>query len=276
MAISGVTSGVASGSIRDKWNNADLLGEDGEKTEGTGSTDKTQVWNAVFEEKKTGVTADDFLTLMVAQLTNQDFMNPVDDTQYVTQLAQFTTMQQMQEMANYTKTSYVMSLVGKNVTAAKITVSGELQKEVGPVQKITLTNNEFGIWVNDKKFSLEQIMEINQDGAASSSGGTDTDTGTGAADESQKNYLLSLIGKHVTVTHKISTSDDEESGASAVVEISGVVEKTSTKDGSYRVWVDGGWYSLDEVTEVGEKPVEPDQPTNQGESGETEEVTDNG
>ena len=43
MAIGGVTSGVASGSYRDKWNNKDLLEEeDGEKTEGTGSTDKTQ------------------------------------------------------------------------------------------------------------------------------------------------------------------------------------------------------------------------------------------
>ena len=127
MAIGGVTSGVASGSYRDQWNNKDLLEEDDEKTEGTGSTDKTHVWNAVFEEKKTGVTADDFLTLMVAQLTNQDFMNPVDDSQYVTQMAQITTMQQMTELANYSKTSYVMSLVGKNVTAAKITVSGELQ-----------------------------------------------------------------------------------------------------------------------------------------------------
>ena len=244
MAIGGVTSGVASGSYRDQWNNKDLLEEDDEKTEGTGSTDKTHVWNAVFEEKKTGVTADDFLTLMVAQLTNQDFMNPVDDTQYVTQLAQFTTMQQMQEMANYTKTSYVMSLVGKNVTAAKITVSGELQKETGPIEKITLTNNEFGIWVNDKKFSLEQIMEIH-DGTTppSSSGGS---SGDGTVDQDKKNYLLSLLGKNVVITKKGDGEDD-----SVVIEISGVVEKTSTKDGKYQVYVDGGWHSLDDVTEVG-------------------------
>lgn len=266
MAIGGVTSGVASGSYRDQWNNKDLLEEeDGEKTEGTGSTDKTHTWNAVFEEKKPGVTADDFLTLMVAQLTNQDFMNPVDDTQYVTQLAQFTTMQQMQEMANYTKTSYVMSLVGKNVTAAKITVSGELQKETGPIEKITLTNNEFGIWVNDKKFSLEQIMEIH-DGTTppSSSNGS---SGDGTVDQDKKNYLLSLLGKNVVITKKGDGEDD-----SVVVEISGEVEKTSTKDGKYQVYVDGNWYSLDDVTEVGGKPVEPDQPEDE----ETEEVTDNG
>ena len=275
MAISGVTSGVASGSIRDKWNHSNLL--DDENVDGTGSSSSTdKVINAVFEEKKTGITSEDFLSLMVAQLTNQDFMNPVDDTQYVTQLAQFTTMQQMQEMANYTKTSYVMSLVGKQVTAAKVTVSG-LQKETGVVEGISLTNNDFTLTVNGKKFTLEQIMEIHDGKAPSGSTGDGDDTTvSGKEDQEKKNYLLSLIGKHVTVTHKISTNDGEDEGASAVVEVSGIVEKTSTKDGSYRVWVDGGWYSLDEVTEVGEKPVEPDQPTNPGESGETEEVTDNG
>lgn len=265
-------SGVANNSYRDQWNkNGGVYGSD-EEVDESGSTSGTHVWDAVFEEQKTGVTADDFLSLMVAQLTNQDFMNPVDDTQYVTQLAQFTTMQQMQEMANYTKTSYVMSLVGKSVTAAKITNSGALQKETGPVEKISLTNNEFGIWVNGKKFSLEQIMEINQDGTPPSSGGDDTTTG--GLDQNKVNYLLSLIGKNVTITRK---GDDEDD--SVVIEISGVVEKTSTKDGKYRVYVDGNWYSLDDVTEVGGKPAEPDEPgepDNKGESGETEEVSDNG
>ena len=174
MAISGVTSGVASGSIRDKWNHSNLL--DDENVDGTGSSSSTdKVINAVFEEKKTGITSEDFLSLMVAQLTNQDFMNPVDDTQYVTQLAQFTTMQQMQEMANYTKTSYVMSLVGKQVTAAKVTVSG-LQKETGVVEGISLTNNDFTLTVNGKKFTLEQIMEIHDGKAPSGSTGDGDDT----------------------------------------------------------------------------------------------------
>lgn len=70
------------------------------ETTGTPETEQTggQSWDAVFTDKAdNGVSVDDFLNLMVAQLQNQDFMNPVDDTQYVTQLAQFATMQQMQE-----------------------------------------------------------------------------------------------------------------------------------------------------------------------------------
>lgn len=160
MAIGGVTSGVASGSYRDQWNNKDLLEEDDEKTEGTGSTDKTHVWNAVFEEKKTGVTADDFLTLMVAQLTNQDFMNPADNSDMVNSMVQYSNMQAMQDMLAFSKTSYAMSLVGKTVTAARFTVSGGLDTTTGPIEKVSLVDDKYIVYVNGKTYELHQIMEI--------------------------------------------------------------------------------------------------------------------
>lgn len=70
------------------------------------------VIDAVFADpSEQDVTMDDFLNLMVAQLRNQDFMNPVDDTQYMAQLAQFTTLQQMQEMAYNSKTTFLTSLI---------------------------------------------------------------------------------------------------------------------------------------------------------------------
>ena len=143
--------------------------------EGTNSTDSTgssgNVIDAVFgdgDDKK--VSMDDFLTLMVAQLKNQDFMNPVDDTQYVTQLAQISTMQQMEEMAYNAKSSYVASLVGKNVSAAKFTVSGELKKADGVVEKISLLDGKFVIYVDGEAFSMDEIMEIKDKPAAEGSG----------------------------------------------------------------------------------------------------------
>ena len=148
---------------------------------GTGGTDSTNstdssgnVIDAVFgseDDKK--VSMDDFLTLMVAQLKNQDFMNPVDDTQYVTQLAQISTMQQMEEMAYNAKSSYVASLVGKNVSAAKFTVSGDLKKADGVVEKISLLDGKFVIYVDGEAFSMDEIMEIKDKPAAEDSGGND-------------------------------------------------------------------------------------------------------
>jgi hypothetical protein len=237
MAVGGVSGSSNNYSYRDQF--MDKL--TGEEVEGSEET-KKEVWNAVFtDEKSNNISVNDFLTLMVAQLKNQDFMNPVDDTQYVTQLAQFATMQQMQDMATYMKTNYVMSLVGKNVTAAKFSVSGELQKEVGAVQKVSLVDNEYSIYVNGTKFSLEQIMEIN--GTASSSGSGDKNPG--ASDPAKVEYMQSLMGKEVTVRQR----DDKGEPTS---KYTGVVERYSTEDGKYRIRVDGTWYPLEDVLEVGD------------------------
>ena len=86
---------------------------------GVTSTDRltqtTQIDAVYADASEKDVTMDDFLNLMVAQLKNQDFMNPVDDTQYMAQLAQFTTLQQMQEMSYNSKSTFLTSLIGKNV-----------------------------------------------------------------------------------------------------------------------------------------------------------------
>ena len=222
-----------SGGYRDQW--ASRLTDNTNST--TGASGTTNDWNAVFtDEKKKALSVNDFLTLMVAQLKNQDFMDPVDDTQYVTQLAQFATMQQMEELGTYTKTNYVMSLVGKNVTAANISVSGELQKETGPVQKVSLVNNEYSIYVNGKKFSLEKIMEVH-DGAS-------TDPNTDNKLDPQKSaYLLSLIGKIATVQRR-----DEDN--KVVEKLTGPVEKVSTEGKAYKLYVNDAWYPLEDLLVV--------------------------
>ncbi|MBS3987206.1 MAG: hypothetical protein KGZ38_04530 [Erysipelothrix sp.] len=117
--------------------------------------------NSWFESKdKNEVTMESFLQLMIAQLKNQDFNNPVDDTQYLTQLAQFSSLKAMQELTQYSKTAYATSLVGKEVTASKMGLGGNLETVSGVVTKISLVNNEFGVFIDDQMFSLNQIMEI--------------------------------------------------------------------------------------------------------------------
>ncbi len=118
--------------------------------------------NSWFEESKDQVSVDNFLELMVAQLKNQDFTNPVDDTQYVAQLAQFATMQAMQELNYYSQSNYVISMVGKEVTASKLSIGGKLETVKGVVTKISLVDKQFAVFVGDEMFSLNQIMEIKQ------------------------------------------------------------------------------------------------------------------
>ncbi len=44
------------------------------------------------------ITTQDFMTLLTTQLQNQDPTNPVDPTQFVTQLAEFTTLDQVSQI----------------------------------------------------------------------------------------------------------------------------------------------------------------------------------
>lgn len=142
---------------KNKGNNVDDYKYPG--TEGTNKTGSNI--DAVFADPDDQqVSIDDFLQLMIAQMKNQDFMNPVDDTQYVTQLAQFTTMQQMEEMAYNSKSTFITSLVGKTVVASKMTVSGDLDTEEGIVGKISLVDSEYLVYVNDKPYKMDEIMQV--------------------------------------------------------------------------------------------------------------------
>lgn len=122
--------------------------------------------NTPYENKsESGVKVEDFLQLMIAQMTNQDFMNPADDTQYVTQMAQFATMEAMQELSHYSQTNYVSSLIGKTVTAASYALGGNVSKETGIVSKVNFSGDEFTITVNGKEFQMNQIMTVNDTGS---------------------------------------------------------------------------------------------------------------
>ena len=51
-----------------------------------------------FSQAVSQIGIQDFIRILVAQLGNQDPLKPMDNTEFVTQLAQFTSLQQTQEM----------------------------------------------------------------------------------------------------------------------------------------------------------------------------------
>jgi flagellar basal-body rod modification protein FlgD len=70
------------------------------------------------------VDKDMFLQLLVAQLKNQDPLNPTDSTQFVTQLAQF---QQLEQSVN----------TGEDVSA----IRQDIDNYTGPTPTTTTTGN---------------------------------------------------------------------------------------------------------------------------------------
>ncbi|MGI9463639.1 MAG: flagellar hook assembly protein FlgD [Aestuariivirgaceae bacterium] len=77
---------------------------------------------------------DNFLQLLVTQMQNQDPLNPMDSTEYTAQLAQFSNVEQSiqtNQKLDSLMASFALgqadSLIGRTVTSADGTVSGEVE-----------------------------------------------------------------------------------------------------------------------------------------------------
>jgi flagellar basal-body rod modification protein FlgD len=106
-----------------------------------------------------------FLTILTAQLQYQDPMESMDNTEYISQLAEFSTLEQLDNL-NDSMTSLInlqniqlgTSLVGKEVSVAKDGIT-----DTGVVEKITNLSGNLIFTVNGDEYDISEIMEISNE-----------------------------------------------------------------------------------------------------------------
>ena len=104
----------------------------------TGSTNTSSTQTAASTASTASSTANtlnynNFLQLLVAQLQNQDPTNPADPTTFVSQLASFSAVEQqintnskLDALLTQSALSQAGSLIGRTVTSADGSVSGQV------------------------------------------------------------------------------------------------------------------------------------------------------
>lgn len=114
---------------------------------------------------------EEFITLLITQLKNQDPFEPVENSEFISQLAQFTSLQEaedtnanLQLLAEYQRQSFQLmsltegaSLIGKEVTYYEPVSETQL---VGTVEGLQVAGGRVYLQIGDNAIPMELIMEV--------------------------------------------------------------------------------------------------------------------
>lgn len=112
---------------------------------------------------------DEFMKLLITELRYQDAMNPMSDREFISQMAQFSSLEQMQNMntlmtigidqvLNYLSWNTLnqgVELLGKNISY----MSGE-EVKTGTVEALKQINGTYHVQVKEDYIPLTEILEV--------------------------------------------------------------------------------------------------------------------
>jgi flagellar basal-body rod modification protein FlgD len=101
---------------------------------------------------------DDFLNLLVTQLKYQDPLSPMEDKEFISQMAQFTSLEQMKNMNNSVQITQATSFIGKQVTWA----DSQGNEVKGVVKSVKIVNGEARVIVGNETLELKQILSVSE------------------------------------------------------------------------------------------------------------------
>jgi flagellar basal-body rod modification protein FlgD len=166
---------------------------------------------------------DDFLKLLVAQLRHQDPLDPMSNAEFMSQTAQFSMLEELQnqsilfkDMAFSQKLTQAAGLIGMRVQVLD-PVTGEFV--TSPITGLTIQDGDVYFIVDEIAYRFQDIVEVY---AAQD------------AVDNQLEYGLSLLGKKVTVRDE---NDIAHTGVVWAVEVhdENVLLRLSDDDGRYPI-----------------------------------------
>ncbi|MBN1290273.1 MAG: flagellar hook assembly protein FlgD [Candidatus Latescibacteria bacterium] len=227
----------------------------------TPETSATQgtIWGSTEEDVETAASKDvsslgkdDFLKLLIAELQNQDPLNPADNTEFIAQLAQFSSLEQMttmndnlEKVLTYNKSvtesinnSMMVNFIGKTVTAVsdEFVYDGLNPVELGFELDQDISRGTLEIY-NENEVLVKTIsLDSMEAGLRSTVWDGFTDLG--------------LLAGDGIYTYKVNYYDMVENQGEATTVFSGTVEGVSYKDGMAYLDINGMLVPFNEITHI--------------------------
>lgn len=137
--------------------------------DGIQSTDPVSGATSTLPQQELG--KDAFMKLLVAQMQNQDPMAPQDNQEYIAQLAQFSSLEEMQGV-NENLVALAMLQEGNALLSQLTNSSGLIGKEVvyadpqsneprtGTVEAVKLADGAVSLMIGGQEVSLASVSQI--------------------------------------------------------------------------------------------------------------------
>lgn len=104
---------------------------------------------------------DAFLQLLVAQMKYQDPLEPTENTEYISQLATFSQLEEMQNMTASMQLQRASGLVGQEVGVKVInSVTGNTEYSSGIVDYVVYENNKAYVSIEENLYSIDDVYQI--------------------------------------------------------------------------------------------------------------------
>lgn len=160
---------------------------------------------------------EEFLQILAVQLANQDPLQPMEDTDFIAQMAQFNSLQQMQQLNSSFNTTQAYSLIGKNVVGEVQEENGSKVQILGRVTGVVRQGGTDYLQVGNYYLPLDAITEIYD---------------TGIDSNTMISQAANLVGKTVEATVPEETKDEATGDiVTKDVKVVGEVEAILVKNG---------------------------------------------
>lgn len=124
---------------------------------------ETDSQNSLKKEKTSdnnGMDKDAFLQLLVAQMQYRDPLEPTSNTEYISQYAQFSQVEQIQNMAASTDLARASSLVGEQVYIKTTNSKGSTDYIYGKVDYVVYENGKAYLSIDESLYSLDDLDTV--------------------------------------------------------------------------------------------------------------------
>ncbi len=107
---------------------------------------------------------DAFLNILVAEMQYQDPLEPSSNTEWVTQMASFSQIEELQSLGDTIDTQAASDLVGQRVIIAATTnTDGEINYVSGIVQSLEINSDGLYLSIDDYLYSYDDLYAVVDD-----------------------------------------------------------------------------------------------------------------